>query len=282
MIDENEIEEKFKFIYDILKDFAFIPKYFFEYLYYYDSILDLLFNEYSNIMKKLDDFLLSRIIDLESIKELENKKHLIQQKDIQKVCPLQKNRFIESIKIIPLEYINVKACQNGEFYFYYSFPLFSEILKDFIRFQNDKKKYFITNDGSERGKIFERLVKYQFIFFKKFRVDGYFEVEKIIGMNPTEKYKYYIKEYISSKKNVFINQKMSTEDDYDFAIYQRESNKLLLFQAKYLISRSKIYHKSHYFKSADSILNKLNKYTEQKITEVHLLYISSMYYNYDI
>jgi len=167
MIDENEIEEKFKFIYDILKDFAFIPKYFFEYLYYNDSILDLLFNEYSNIMKKLDDFLLSRIIDLESIKELENKKHLIQQKDIQKVCPLQKNRFIESIKIIPLEYINVKACQNGEFYFYYSFPLFSGILKDFIRFQNDKKIYFITNDGSERGKIFERLVKYQFRFLKK-------------------------------------------------------------------------------------------------------------------
>ena len=36
---------------------------------------------------------------------------------------------------------------------------------------------------------------------------------------------------------------MSTEDDYDFAIYQRESNKLLIFQAKYLISSGNIYHK---------------------------------------
>ena len=282
MIDENEIDEKFKFIYDILKDFAFIPKYFFEYLYYYDSILDLLFNEYSNIMKKLDDFLLNKLIDLESIKKLENKKHLIQQKDIKKVCTIQKNRFIEAIKIIPLKYINFKACKNGEFYFYYSFPLFSEILKDFIKFQNDKKKYFIINDGSERGNIFERLVKYQFRIFKKFNVDGYFEVEKIIDMNPTEKYQHYIKEYISSKNNIFIDQKKSGGDDYDFAIYQRESKKLLLFQAKYLISNSNIQHKSYYSKSAVVILNKLNKYTEQKITEVHLLYISSMYYNYDI
>lgn len=78
--DENKVNEEFTFIYYILKKLGFIPKYFFEYLYYYDSILDLLFNEYSNIMKKLEIFLINKIIDIHVIEKIKQRKNLIIQK----------------------------------------------------------------------------------------------------------------------------------------------------------------------------------------------------------
>ena len=279
--NKEQIDKQFKLIYYILKKFAFIPKYFFEYLYYYDSIFDLLFNEYSNIMKKLDSFYINRTIDLNIIEELEENKYLINKEDIKNVRFLQKDRFIENVKLIPLKYINFKACENEYFYFYYSFPLFSKILKDFITFQKDKKLYFTSESGSERGNIFERLIKYQFRVFKKFDLDGYIKVDTIIGMQLTKKYCHNIKKYILSKKNVFIDQKIGGGKDYDFAIYNNTSKKLLLFQAKYTINNGNIQKKSLYENSAKEVLNSFNKMIGKKIGEVHLLYISGIYYNYD-
>ena len=69
---DKKIEEEIQFIYFILEKLDFIPKYFFEYLYQYNSILDLLFYEYSNIMKKLTKFLYNKTIDIETIKILIN------------------------------------------------------------------------------------------------------------------------------------------------------------------------------------------------------------------
>ena len=54
--DENKANEELQFVYYILGKFGFIPKYFFKYLYCYDSINDLLFHEYSNIAKKHHKF----------------------------------------------------------------------------------------------------------------------------------------------------------------------------------------------------------------------------------
>ena len=281
--DEQKVNEEFNFIYYILKKLGFIPKYFFGYLYQYDSIFDLIFNEYSNIMKKLDIFLLNKIIDINIIEELKEKKYLIKKEDINKVQTIQKTDFIKFINAIPLKYINFKVCNSGEFYFYYSFPLFAKILYDFIYFQKHKKIYFTSEDGSDRGIIFENLLKYQFRVYKKFNLDGYFKVETLINMKPTKKYSNINKEYISSKNNIFIDQKKREGESYDFAIYKPKLKKLLLFQAKYIINRGNVNKKkSLYDISAQKVLNSLNKLTNENLGEVYLLFISSIYYNYDI
>ena len=100
-------------------------------------------------------------------------------------------------------------------------------------------------------------------------------------MQLTKKYCHNIKKYILSKKNVFIDQKIGGGKDYDFAIYNNTSKKLLLFQAKYTINNGNIQKKSLYENSAKEVLNSFNKMIGKKIGEVHLLYISGIYYNYD-
>ena len=279
--DEKKIEKEFNFIYYILNKLGFIPKYFFKFLYLYDSILDLLFDEYSKIMKKLDIFLINRIIDIDTIENLKDNNHLIRKEKINTVQTLQNDDFIKSVKLIPLKYINFKECNNGEFYFYYSFPLLEKILQDFIEFQKDKKLFYTTEDGAERGRIFERILKFQFRVYKKFNLDGYFKVKTLIQMQPTKKYANINKEYIKSKKNIFIDQKENGED-YDFAIYKQNSKQLLLFQAKYIInSGTVVKKKSLYDKSAKDLLEAFNKLINENISEVYLLFISSIYYNYD-
>ena len=281
--NNDEVNKEFEFIYSILKKLGFIPKYFFEYLYYYDSILDLLFNEYSNIMKKLTIFIINRIIDLNIIDELKQNNYIVKKDEINVVKNLSKNDFIKSINSIPLKYINFKACKNAEFYLYYSFPLFKKILNDFIQFEKDKKLFYTIEDGSERGKIFERILKYQFRVHKKFNIDGYFKVEDLINMKPTKKYANIKKEYFTSKNNIFIDQKKASGQDYDFAIYRPKSKQLLLFQAKYIINKGTVAKKkSLYDDTAKDVLTSFNNLTKENIGEVYLLFISSIYYNYDI
>ena len=74
--DENKIENEFKSTYNILEKFNFIPKYFFGFINYYESIFDLVFNEYSNIIQKLEQFISLKIIDLPVIKELMDNNYL--------------------------------------------------------------------------------------------------------------------------------------------------------------------------------------------------------------
>ena len=278
----KKIEEEFKFTYYVLKKFDFIPKYFFEYLYEYNCILDLLFDEYSNIMKKLTKFIYNKKIDLEIIKQLKDKKKLIRKKDIKSAETLNKFDFIKIIKYIPLRYINYKNINEKKFYFYYSFPLFDTILKDFINYQSDKNTFFFSENDSEKELIFERILKYQFRVYNKFDIDGYFKVENLINMKPTKKYKMINKEYIVTKNNIFIDQKNKEEKDYDFAIYKPNSNQLLLLKAKYIINSQTIKNeKSFYKKIALKSLNSLNELTKLNISEVYLLFISSIYYNYN-
>ena len=114
--------------------------------------------------------------------------------------------------------------------------------------------YFISDDGSDRGKIFERLLKYQFRVHKKLNTDGYFKVNSIIDMIPTKKYANINNTYLSSKSNIFIDQKKLAGEDYDFAIYKSKSKKLILFQSKYLISYGNVKNaKSLYVKSANTV-----------------------------
>ena len=280
--DNQKVKEEFNFIYKILKQFDYIPKYFFEYLYHYDTIYDLLFNEYSNIMKKLERFLLIKIIDLDIIEKLKENKHLIIKENIKDVQVLEKNDFLRFVKLIPLKYINIKACKNRQFYFYYSFPFFEEILEDFINFQNSKKTFFITESGKERGNIFEGLLKYKFRTDKKFNLDGYFEVENLTTMELKGNYTNVNQEYLSSKYNVFINQRNDSGSDYDFAIYKPQSKKLLLFQSKYLIDYSNVRkYRKDYISSAKFVSKSFSNIINNGINEVYLIFISSVFYNYD-
>ena len=174
------------------------------------------------------------------IEELKQKNYIVKKEEINIVKNLTKNDFLRNVNFIPLKYINFKACKNGEFYFYYSFPLFKKILNDFIQFEKDKKSFYTIEDGSDRGKIFERILKYQFRVHKKFNIDGYFKVEDLINMKPTKKYANINQEYFTSKNSIFIDQKDPNAEDYDFAIYKPKSKQLLLFQAKYIINRGTV------------------------------------------
>ena len=233
-------------------------------------------------MKKLERFLLNKIIDLDIIEELKENKHLIKKENINNVQVMEKNDFLRTVKSIPLKYINFKACKNKQFYFYYSFPFFEKILQDFIDFQKSKKRFYSIDDGSERGKLFERLLKYKFRVHKKFNLDSYFEVQNLIKMELTEDYTNVNKEYLSSKNSVFIDQRNTSGLDYDFAIYKPQTKKLLLFQSKYIIDSGNVREeKSYYANSAKSIKKSFNKIVNNGINEIYILFISSIYYNYD-
>ena len=278
---KNEIDKEFESVYKIMKYFDFIPKYFFEYLYYYDSIYDILFYEYSNIMKKLDYFLHYKNIDIKIIENLITKKYLVQKND-PNVKTLNKKDFINNIKFIPLKYINYKECNNNEFYFYYSFTGFAEMIREFIDVQKNKDLFFSSQCGSDRGIKFESLVEYKIRVYKKFNIDGFFQVNTLINMDPTTNYINCNKEYITSKNRIFIDQKNKLGEDYDFAIYLPKSSQLLLFQAKYLINFPNVkYSKSSHENSAKILLQKFNLLMNSQVSEVFLLYISSIFYNYD-
>ena len=280
--DENVIKKEFDCIYNILKDLGFIPKYFFEYLYCYDSIYDLLFDEYSNIMKKLENFVSDKKMNIQIIQELINNKNLVLKDDID-FQSLNKNDFINKIQYVPLKYINFKKCANEEFYFYYSFQKFEEILTNFINFQMNKDLFYNSEDGAKIGIRFESFIKYQIVVYKKFGIDGYFEVNNLVNMDLTSNYGNINQEYIKSKKKIFINQINRQGKTYDFAIYLRESERLLLFQAKYLINNGNVeMEKSYYEKTAKQVLDEFNKLTKENVSYVHLLYISSIFYNYEI
>ena len=279
--EKNEIDKEFESLYKIMKYFDFIPKYFFEYLYYYDSIYDILFYEYSNIMKKLDYFLHYKNIDIKIIENLITKKYLVQKNDAN-VKTLNKKDFINNIKYIPLKYINYKECDNNEFYFYYSFTGFAEMIREFIDVQKNKDLFFSSHCGSDRGTKFESLVEYKIRVYKRFNIDGFFQVNTLINMDPTTNYINFNKEYITSKNRIFIDQKNKLGEGYDFAIYLPKQCQLLLFQAKYLINYSNVkYSKSVHEKSAKILLQKFNLLMNSQVSEVFLLYISSIFYNYD-
>ena len=238
------------------------------------------FNEYSYIMKKLTSFIYNETIDLKKIKTLMDNKNLIKNKD-EHAESLNKMDFINNIKYITLKYINFKN-NKGKFYFYCSFPLFYTILNDFINFQNDKISFYSIEEGDQRGTTFERILKYQFRVYKSFNIDGYFEVERLINMKPTEKFKKMNQEYITSKNNIFIDQQIREGEDYDFAIYKPKTNQLILLKSKYLIDYSNVrLAKSYYEKSAMETLKSFNELTKLNTKEVYLLFISSFYYNYD-
>ena len=110
---------------------------------------------------------------------MQKKMNLIKNKEISSVQTLPKNDFLNYIKGIPLKYINFKECDNKQFYFYYSFPYFKKILNEFIYFEKHKKIYFTNKNGSDRGKIFENLIKYQFKVHKKFNIDVYIKVNTL-------------------------------------------------------------------------------------------------------
>lgn len=281
-IDEKTVEEEYNFIIKILKKFDFICKYFFEYLYYYDSIHDLLFNEYSNIMKKLNDFKKKGIINIDKLSYLINQKNIEKKDNIINASTLEIIDFIKCINIIPLKYINFKKCDNGRFFLYYSFPLLKKIFKEFIMYHESNKLFYISDNKSDRGNYFERILKYKCRVDKKLEIDGYFEVNQLIKMDPTKKYSKINLEYISSKNNIFIDQKDDQGPKYDFAIYKPKDKQLFLFQSKYIINDNTVDKKKSLFEeTANNALESFNKLFNETVGEVYLLYISSIYYNYD-
>ena len=278
-IDNEELNKKIKFISSILEKFNFIPKYSFKYIYDYDTIYDLMFNEYKHIFFKLLQFESNKIIDTKAINKLLGNNYIIEKNEVNHKT-LPEGSYIEYLKCIPLKYINFHLNEKGELYFYYSFPLFKILLNNFCDYSESRDNFFSTRGGSEKGIYFEKLVVYQLRIYNSLGIDGHLKVDKIINMNLTENFKLLDKNYIQGKKNILITQEQREGKIYDFAIYQPEENKLILFQSKYHIEHNLIKSKNSYKESSQTtLINFQNEFNNNDITDVYLLYVSSEEYN---
>ena len=280
--DEIKINNELSFVYYILEKFNFIPKYVFGYINYYGSILDLLFEEYVNIIKKLNLFTDLGTININELIKLDNGNFLAKKNDINNTNTFTKDKFVEILNYIPLKYISYSQKENGEYYFYCSFPLFKKILKDFINYIEAKSSFFISDNGGERGTSFEKIIKMKFRGFKKLKIDGYLKVDKLINMVLTKKYKNINKRYFTFKNNIFIDQKIDQGKDYDFGIYQPKKGYLILIQSKYIINNGTVKNDiSYYKKSANIALNSFKNNINENVNKVYILYMSSVEYNYE-
>ena len=280
--NDNEIKEKFTFVSSVLKKYNYIPKYCFGFIYKYNTIYDLLFFEYKNIFIKLLQFQNNNSIDVYKLKDLIKDNNILEsiEPENSNYKTLSEEEYIIYLKYIPLKYINFHLNEKGELYFYYSFPLFKQILKDFIDYYESKDNFFVSNSGSQKGNYFKSIVKAQLKVFNRLNIDGHLEVRSIIDMNFTENYKLLDKEYLKGKKNILITQENSLGKDYDFAIYKPEDNQLLLLQSKYQIEHKLIKDKSEYIESSQEVLKNFKKsFNNENIEKVYLLYISSEEYN---
>ena len=166
-------------------------------------------------------------------------------------------------------------------YFYYSFPLFKQILNEYTEYFKSKEIFYNNNaPGNQKGKAFEKIVITQLKIFNRLNIEGHLEVNTIINMDFTDNYKLLDKEYIKTKKNILITQENEQGKDYDFAIYKPENKELILFQAKYQIDNNLISKKDSYIESSNTVLTNFKKsFDDNSIEKVYLLYISSEEYN---
>ena len=282
--EKGKIEEKFIFISSILNQFNYIPKYTFKFLSLYNTIYDLLFHEYKNIFLKLKRYESDNIIDRFQINDLLKDKIIIQKTEIGKNNNkiLSEEKYIEYLKYIPLQYINYHLNDKGELYFYYSFPLFKQILTEYVDYFKYKDNFFDENvTGNQKGIAFEKIVVTQFKVFNCLNIDGHLKVKSILNMDFTENFKVLDKEYLQGKRNILITQENDQGKDYDFAIYKPEKHQLILFQAKYQIDHNLISKKQNYIESGKEVLNNFKKsFNDDSIENVYLLYISSVEFNY--
>ena len=282
-VEENKIEEKFKFIFDILSQFNLIPKYVIKFIYHYFSIYDFLFDEFKKVFFKLIYYESDKIIDITKIDKLLKNKNIIQKTEIGKPGnkDLSEEEYLVFIKYIPLKYINYFSNNKGKLYFYYSFPLFEQILNEYNEYFKSKEIFYDKNTtGSQKGKAFEKIIITQLKIFNYLNIDGHLEVNTIINMDFTKNYELLDKKYIQNKKNILITQKNEQGKDYDFAIYKPKNKQLILFQAKYQIDRNLINHKNSYIETSKDVLKNFRKsFDDNSIENVYLLYISSKEYN---
>ena len=290
--DEKQYNINSIFINNILKKYDYIPKYCLGYIKLWSSIYDLMFYENKNIFMKLLQFQSDKTIDILKINELIEKNYLIEKENegVEEEIEEEKEKksnyktleasiYIEYLKYIPLKYINYHIDEYNKLYFYYSFPLFKEILKNFIDYCQSKEKFSNSSSGIEKGTSFENILKYKFQYFKKLNVDGHLEVKSIISMDFTDNYKLLDKKYIKEKKNILITQKNQGGKDYDMAFYRPEMKSLLLIQSKYQIEHNLIMPKENYIDTSLETLNNFNLKFNEDIKKVYLLYISSVEYN---
>ena len=281
-IIEKEVKEKLDFVSSILNQFNYFPKYFFGFIYIYDTIYDLIFCEYNNIFLKLLYFEKNKTMDIYKINELLQGNNLIEKEDVKNhnYNVLHEDKYIEYLRYVPLKYINFCLNGKGELYFYYSFLFFKSILKDFFEYYKAKDNFMTTQSGSQKGNFFEKIVVSRLRVLKNLNIDGHLEVNSIIDMDFTENYKLLDKDYIKTKKNILISQKNEQGRKFDFAIFKPEINSLILIQSKYRIESSLLSTKESYKEHCSKALENFKKsFDINNIENVYLLYISSVEYN---
>ena len=280
----DKLNEKNEFILEILNQFNYFPKYCSSFIYYYDTIYDLLFKEYNNIFLKLWKFEGNKTINVSEIKKIIGENGLLEQKEVlsYNYKAYDKKEYIEILKYIPLKYINYHINENGKMYFYYSFPLLKQIIDDFNNFFDSQKNFLTASDGGVKGNYFEKIVVFVLRVFNLLNIDGHLEVVEIEKMNFTDNYKLFDKNYIKGKKNILITQSKSEGKSFDFAIYKPESKELILFQSKYRIINYLVSYRNDYIKPSENIFKIFQKIfndDSKETIKVYLLYVSSIDYN---
>ena len=260
----NKNDAKNTFIKNILKtDFGTLPKYIDLYLYLMNNIYDLYYTEYIKIFKNID-FVLQKYID----KELYNK--------INENQEIDKEDFYEHLSTMPLKYINYKEDKiNNTVNLFYSFHLAKTVLDDYSLFLNRLNSFYNEDNPSTKGNHFEGIVTTMIKVYGKLKVEGYFEVEKLVNMELSSIYSFINADYFENKNVILIGQRIKNAELYDFALYKAKEKNLILFQSKYIISNNNVKPIEDYIDSSKNIKELFETKFQIELKGVYLLYVSS-------
>ena len=264
----NKTDEKSTFIKNILKNiFGNLPKYIDLYLYLIKNIYDLYYTEYIKIFKNID-LVLQKCIDNEFFNKINENKDF------------SKEYFYDHLMTIPLKYINYQENEQGNtISLFYSFQLTKTVIDDYTLFLNRLNSFYSENNPSTKGNHFEGIVITMLKVYGRLKVEGYFEVDKLINMKLTAIYSFIKADYFKNKDVILINQEIKNAELYDFALYKVKENNLILFQSKYIISDKNVLPKNDYIESSKKIKELFKKIFDIELKGVYLLYVSSFEYN---
>ena len=274
LIRNSEKPENKDRVIKILEKFDFLPIFVFSFLYYYNTIYDLIFEEYGNIFHEISIFFLSKKIYL-ILKNANSSNSLIYKKE----------ELIKYIYDIPLKYIKLvdnEINANKSLYrLNFLFGVCETVYKNYINFRDSLSAFFSSQAPANIGINFETIIKTYLLNYKYLDIDGCIEVNECINLDLTEMYENVNSNYFANKNNILIFQKKTNGRLIDFIIFNPSSQNAFLIQAKYKITNSTVSNKSVYIRETKRFIKKFKNAFGIELKRGHLIYTSSFEFNID-
>jgi len=277
LISNYETKDNIDGVIAILKKFGYLPKFIFSFLYYYNSIYELVFEEYRKIFFQIRLF-------------FSDKNNYLILKNLCLSNPLiySKEQFIKYINDIPLKYIkymndesNDKEDIKNKLCLKYAFDFCEIVYKNYINYRDALNSFSSGQVFADIGINFETIIKTEIILFQLLNVDGCIKVNECLNLDLIDMYERVNSNYFYNKKNILIVQTKNNGKLLDFVIYRPETQIAFFIQVKYKITNSLEYNKNTYYKEAKNFISKFRKVFKVELKNIYLLYFSSIKYNID-